>query len=273
MTHPVIVARVGDAWERVLEARELPPLHGDDDYHPNANGAYLTALVFFGTLYDRSVEGLPALGIDEDIAIELQAHADAITGAARRAPSIECPRALGVGDTLDIDFGPNAAMGWTSVETIRESVGPLTSTRGERTDAHVSVRGFTGVQTGGSAANSLGLPADVSADSLWVGSFDGHEAARGMTATIELTGLTPGDYTLEVFASRDGNDSGNGRLTRYAVGTRTLDLEVGDNQSRIARFDAVTPNARGTIAIDVSVSPEGRARFAYAGMLRVTRER
>ena len=273
MTHPVIVARVGDAWERVLQARELPPLHGDDDYHPNENGAYLSALVFFGTLYERSVEGLPALGIDEDIAIDLQAHADAITGSARRAPSIECPRELAVGDTLAIDFGPNAALGWASVETIRETVGPLTSTRGERTDAGVSVSGFTGTQTGGSAANTLGLPADVSADSLWVGSFDGHEAARDMEARIELTGLTPGEYALEFFASRDGDDGGNGRLTRYTVGARALDLEVSDNQSRTVRFDAVTPDARGAIAINVSVSPEGRARFAYAGMLRVTRER
>jgi hypothetical protein len=273
MSRPVIVAHVGDAWERVLSARELPPLHASDDYHPNENGAYLSALVFFGTLYQRSVEGLPALGIDEDIALELQGHADAITGAARRAPAIECPRVLAVGDALAIDFGPNAATGWASVETIRETLGPLTSLRGERTDARVSVRGFTGTQTGGSAVNTLGLPAEVSADSLWVGSFDGHAAARGLTAQIELTGLTPGEYALELFASRDGNDGGNGRLTRYALGARTLDLEVTDNQSRTVRFDAVTPDAGGAITIEVSVSPEGAARFAYAGMLRVTRQR
>lgn len=273
MTHPVIVAHVGDAWERVLTTRELPPLHASDDYHPNANGAYLTALVFFGTLYERSVMGLPALGVDEDIALELQGHADVITGAVRRAPSVECPRVLAVGDALAIDFGPNAVSGWASVDTIRETVGPLTSIRGERTDARVRVSGFTGTQTGGSAVNTLGLPADVSADSLWVGSFDGHAAALDLTAHVEVTGLTPGAYALELFASRDGDDGGNGRLTRYALGARTLDLEVTDNQSRIARFDAVTPDARGTISIDVSVSPSGGARFAYVGMLRVTRER
>lgn len=137
----------------------------------------------------------------------------------------------------------------------------------------MSVTGFTGTQTGGSAANSLGLPADVSADSLWVGPFDGHEAARGMTAQIEFTGFTPGQYALEFFASRDGDDGGNGRLTRYTVGARALDLEVSDNQSRTVRVDAVTPDERGTISVDVSVSHDGGARCAYAGMLRVTRQR
>lgn len=273
MARPVIVARVGDAWERVLSAGEPPRLHGDDDYHPNENGAYLSALVFFGTIYGRRAEGLPAMGIDADVVEELQATADAITGAARAAPAIECPRGLAVGDALAIDFGPDAVPGWATVDEVRETVGPLTTTAGELTDARVSVSGFTGTQTGGSAVNGLGLPGDVSADSLWVGSFDGHAAALGLAARIEVQGLLPGEYALELFASRDGDDGGNGRLTRYAVSGRALDLEVTDNRDRAVSFDAITPNAGGTIAIDVSVSPDGAARFAYAGMLRVTRRR
>lgn len=273
MERPVIVARVGDAWERVLSAGEPPRLHGDDDYHPNDSGAYLTALVFFGTLYGRRVEGLPALGIDASFVSELQAAADAITGAERAVPAIECPRGVPVGDALAIDFGPDPAPGWATVDELGETVGPLTTAGGVLTDARVSVRGFSGTQTGGSAINDLGLPATVSADSLWVGSFDGHEAALGMRAHVALEGLSPGEYTLELFASRDGDDGGNGRLTRYAVGGRALDLEVSDNRDRAATFDAVSPDADGTLDLEVSVSPDGRARFAYAGMLRLTRRR
>jgi hypothetical protein len=82
-----------------------------------------------------------------------------------------------------------------------------------------------------------------------------------------------GEYDLELFASRDGNDSGNGRLTRYAIEDRTLDLDVADNRDRTVTFDAVRPDGTGAIAIEVTVSPEGMARFAYAGSLVVTRAR
>ena len=249
----------------------------NDDYHPNENGAYLSALVFFGTLYESAVStGLPALGIDEDIALELQGHADAITGAVRRAPAIECPRVLAVGDARSRSIlGPTQPCGWASVETIRESGRP----------AHIDARRAHGharecawlhrdVQTGGSAVNSA-RPACRGQRRLalgwllrWARSRARPHGDRSSSRASRLASTR-----LSSSASRDGNDGGNGRLTRYAVGTRTLDLEVGDNQSRIARFDAVTPNARGTIAIEVSVSPEGRARFAYAGMLRITRVR
>jgi hypothetical protein len=273
MERPVVVARVGDAWERVLEGSAPLRLHGDDDYHPNDQGAYLTALVFFGTIYGRSTIGLPALGLDASVALALQEAADATTGASEPVPAIACPRALPVGDVLPIDFGPNAVAGWATVDEIRETVGPLTSADGMLTDARVSVSGFVGTQTGGSATNDLGLPADVSADSLWVGSFDGHDAALALGAEITIAGLVPGRYRLELFASRDGDDAGNGRLTRYAIAERTLDLEVSDNRARAASFDDVSPDASGAITVDVTVSPSGRARFAYAGSLRVTRTR
>lgn len=273
MERPVIVARVGDAWEQVLMDGEPPRLHGADDYHPNENGAYLAALVFFGTLYERSTVGLPALGLDAETALELQEAADAVTGATEPVPALACPRVLDVGDAVQIDFGPNAVEGWATVARVSETVGPLTSVGGERTDARVRVRGFTGVQTGGRADNTLGLPGDVSADSLWVGSFDGHAAARALRAEINVEGLAPGSYDLELFASRDGTDSGNGRLTRYDVGGRSIDLDVADNRGRTVRFEDVTVDASGAIALGVAVSPEGAARFGYVGSLVVTRVR
>jgi hypothetical protein len=271
--HPVLVAHVGDAWEHVLADGEPPRLHADDDYHPNANGAYLTALVFFGTLYGRSTIGLPSFAIDPAIARELQQAADAVTGATEPVPAIACPRVLPVGDTLPIDLGPNAVAGWATLDMVNDEAGPLVSAAGVATDAVARVRSFTGTQTGGSAVNALGLPSDVSADSLWVGSFDGHDAALALGAEITVTGLGTGLYRVELFASRDGDDTGNGRLTRYTLGDRSLDLEVSDNRDRAATFEGVTPDLDGAITIGVGVSPAGRARFGYAGSVRVTRTR
>lgn len=273
MDRPVIVARVGDAWERALGSSPPPRLHADDDYHPNANGAYLAALVFFGTIYERSTVGLPSLGVDPDLAEELQLVADETTGHTRAVPAIECPRALPVGETIAVDLGPTAATGWVAVTTVRADLTTLPSSVGTVTDTRLRARGFTGTQTGGSATNSLGLPGAVSSDSLWVGSFDGHAAALALGAQIRLERLAPGRYDVELFASRDGDDGGNGRLTRYRLGEGVRDLEVSSNRDHLARFEGVEPDASGALTIEIGVSPEGTARFGYLGALRLTRRR
>ncbi|MDQ3438851.1 MAG: SGNH/GDSL hydrolase family protein [Planctomycetota bacterium] len=55
-----LVARVGPAWERVLEQRPDLKLHTDDRSHPTPAGTYLAACVFYATLTGDSPEGLPA---------------------------------------------------------------------------------------------------------------------------------------------------------------------------------------------------------------------
>ena len=54
------VARVGPAWERVLEQRPDLELHTDDRIHPTPAGTYLAACVFYATITGDSPEGLPA---------------------------------------------------------------------------------------------------------------------------------------------------------------------------------------------------------------------
>jgi hypothetical protein len=56
----VLVARVGPAWERVLEQRPGLRLHTDDRVHPTPAGTYLAACVFYATITGDSPEGLPA---------------------------------------------------------------------------------------------------------------------------------------------------------------------------------------------------------------------
>ncbi len=266
------VAPVGDAWQRQLAGGEPPRLHADDDYHAGRAGQYLNALVIYSTIFRRRADGLvPLHGLDEATARLLQASADATTGFTRYGPLRGPPLPVEDGDGVRVDLGPLWVDGWSPLLATRTTAGPLGTVGGRDTTARVTAWGFTGVQEGGLSDNALGLEGDVSRDSLWIGSFDGHAAALGMEARVVVRGLPAGRYRVELFASRTGTDSGNGRLTRYRIGGRHVDLEVADNAGELARFEGVSPDERGEILIRVGVSPEGSARFAYVGALWVTR--
>jgi hypothetical protein len=71
----VTVAPVGDAWERELTTFGIG-LHDPDRSHPNFDGAYLSGLVLFSTIYQVPTTGLAALGRDPNTAASLQAVAD-----------------------------------------------------------------------------------------------------------------------------------------------------------------------------------------------------
>lgn len=71
----VSVAPVGDAWERELGTFGIP-LHDPDLSHPNFEGAYLSGLVLFSSIYQVRTSGLTALGRDPHTATLLQAVAD-----------------------------------------------------------------------------------------------------------------------------------------------------------------------------------------------------
>jgi hypothetical protein len=71
------VAPAGMAWEKALKNDAKLVLHSADKSHPSKTGTYLTACVFYATIFDKSPEGLPgtigALGDEE--ARKLQAIA------------------------------------------------------------------------------------------------------------------------------------------------------------------------------------------------------
>ncbi|MEM9070039.1 MAG: hypothetical protein AAGE52_16145 [Myxococcota bacterium] len=272
MFEPAVeVAPAGDAWEFQLMMGEPPQLHASDDWHAGPAGQYLNALVIYSTIYGRSASGLAPLGVDAFTAGLLQDAADAVTGADMPIPILEDPDPLPEGAILRSDLGPDTVDGWPAITSVNGSVGPVSTVMGERTRVTFRASGFLGGQTGGNPANDLGWPGDVSADTLWLGSFDGHADALGRTASTTLANVPPGEYTLELFASRDGDDVGRGRLTRYTIDGTTIDLEVADNTDRVARFDGVRPDDFGEIRIVVEVSPEGTSRFAYLGAIVVTR--
>lgn len=75
------IAPVGPAWQRALSAFPELPLHTEDRSHPNLLGSYLTACIFYATLFAESPvaltnqfrisEGVTAV-IDADKAAFLQ---------------------------------------------------------------------------------------------------------------------------------------------------------------------------------------------------------
>lgn len=272
-TRDVRVAPAGDAWEVQLSGGEPPRLHASDDYHAGPNGAYLSALVLYATIYRSETAGLvPLLTLDEATALELQASADIVSGARGRGPIAGAPLAIAPGAVLPFDFGALWVDRWRAVSATRGTIGPSAADDGTPTSVLLTTWAFDGTQDAGSRVNGLGLPGDVSRDSLWVGRFDGHAAALLLEARVVLRGLpAEGHYAIEIFASRDGNDAGNGRLTRYTIEGATRDLDVADNTDRTAVFDDVTPDSNGEVLIRVGVSPAGSARFAYIGAVRVTR--
>lgn len=266
----VTVAPCGDAWERQLAGGEPPRLHAGDDWHAGPAGQYLNALVIYQTIYEHGTRGLTPIGVDADVARELQEVAEATTGFTRPPPVLS-DRAFPVGASVRVDVGPTEADWPALTSAVSAFVGPLPADAGGDTSAAAASASFDGTQTGGLGANDLGWPADVSSDSLWVGSFDGHDAALTRLARVTLRGLPEGRYSLTLFASRTGDDGGRGRLTRYTLGSETRDLEVADNSGDTVTFETVSPDEVGELAFTVGVSPAGSGRFGYLGALVLTR--
>ncbi|MBX3269120.1 MAG: hypothetical protein KF729_02595 [Sandaracinaceae bacterium] len=272
VTSDVRVAPCGDAWELQLAGGEPPRLHAEDSWHAAAPGQYLNALVLYGTIYQSLTEGLvPLRGLDAATAAMLQASADRVTGARGRGPAFGMATALEAGDELRVDLGPDFVDGWPALTATRGTIGPLATVGGAPSSARATAWAFDGTQEGGRADNALGLPGAVSRDTLWIGSFDGHAAALRREARLVVRGLPPGRYRVELFASRDGNDGGRGRVTRFTLGAEHRDLDVADNRERVAAFEDVAPDARDELLVRVTVAPDGSSRFAYLGAVRITR--
>ena len=72
----IIVAPVGSAWLRALEKDAQLNLWEMDGIHPSKEGTYLSACVFYATIFRQSPEGLLyTAGLSEEVALALQAAA------------------------------------------------------------------------------------------------------------------------------------------------------------------------------------------------------
>lgn len=274
----VAVAPVGNAWERHLTRSNASRLHASDDYHAGALGQYLNALVLYSVIYNRSATGLGALNVDRAAAGVLQSDADAVTGKTIMGGPVVLKnlQPLATGQRVEIDFGGQSRQSppnWNNIYPERQTIANLVTSTGIKTTTGISVtQSFAGANLEGLTNNGLQWPGEASSDTFWVGSFDGHQQALAKKGQVTLTGLNPqGFYTLRLFASRTGNDNGNGRLTRYVVASQTQDVEISDNTTNVALFERIKPDANGRIDVVVSPSPSGSSRFAYLGALSIQR--
>jgi len=72
----VMVSPVGTAWQNALEKNTQLVLWQEDGSHPNMNGSYLAACVFYAVIFGESPEGLAYMaGLQEDLGYFLQSVA------------------------------------------------------------------------------------------------------------------------------------------------------------------------------------------------------
>jgi predicted esterase len=178
------------------------------------------------------------------------------------------PSSLELDREIQIDIGASSGASlnpWNNLTSISGAINNSINDQLVNTTVNIVIsNGFNGTNQNGVGINPFGIPESVTADNFWVGSFDGHEAALLETAVVTISGLEPqATYSLELFASRTGDDGGRGRLSRYSIGTEFQDLEVADNDSNSVLFENLTGNE--IINLQITVSPEGTGRFAYLG--------
>ena len=153
------------------------------------------------------------------------------------------------------------------------SVGPLASKVVDRTGTlqplSIDMKDpFDGNQTGGVVDDSI-YPTTAQQDTFWSGAFDINEAPNTQ-AVIVFGGLPPEALCkITVFASRTGDDTGRGRLGRYSIGEKYVDLDASDNTNQTAILEQITADENGELEFKITVSPDGGARFAYLGVLEL----
>lgn len=273
----IAVAPVGDAWENYLDTGGTIRLHASDDHHGGTNGKYLSSSVLYSTIYDRTVAGRTGLQAHPADAAILQTFADATTG--KTIPGGPDGVVLGPpapGASVQIDFGSaslTSTGNWNNLtDSINGTAINLIDDSGGATGVDVSVTdGFVGANTVGIAGNTLGYPGNASKDNFWTGSFTSHAEALNHPAEVTINGLDPDAvYDISLFASRTGTDSGNGRLTRYTINGQWQDLEAADNTDTEVVFQGISPEADGTLSVDIVASAAGTSRFGYLSLMKIT---
>ncbi|MEO1235403.1 MAG: PEP-CTERM sorting domain-containing protein [Planctomycetota bacterium] len=129
---------------------------------------------------------------------------------------------------------------------------------------------FTGQYRDGLEDPSLSAPASVRLDG-WTTSANTNANAQDAPGQLTLHHLTPGgEYRLELFASRPGDDNGRQRITRYLIDDLFRDLDVQDNLDQWAVFESVFADEFGRLTIDVVAAEGTLSRSADLGALRLT---
>jgi len=279
-TPPIEVglAPVGDVWEVHLNGMNPLRLHDTDDYHAGANGRYLNALVIYATIYGRATIHRTPWPPNVNDATTLQQEVDTFTGVTMPGGPNGEPvpdDGLDPGDVVLIDCGGGTtATGWNNMtDSVAGQLSDAVNTDGDTSNVDMSVsNGFVGHNTSGIAANMVGFPGTATGDSFFTGSFNDHAEALTRPAQLTISDLEPmSTYTVRIFASRTNDDGGRLRETLYEINGASQVLDASDNVSQFATFTNVQPSMRGDVVIDVSVNTNGTTRFAYVGVVELTK--
>jgi fibronectin type 3 domain-containing protein/predicted esterase len=146
---------------------------------------------------------------------------------------------------------PNAGVG---IANLKDDQGALTGYGITLLDAWAGANN-TGTTTG----NNSGVYPDNVMQSFY---YDDGGAAKRMN----ITGLSPrSKYNVIFFAGR-GNVSDN-RITRYAIGSQSVQLNAASNTTQTVQINNVTPDATGKILL--SMTKDAGAPFALIGAIQI----
>lgn len=170
----------------------------------------------------------------------------------------------GFSEPVLIDFGsPNYAA--TNSLGANESLTTIYGSLGGTSGYSVITAGWNSINTSGSTtASTASAPNSAWRDSIYV-------SGKNVVGTVTLTGLEPsGTYSIEIGASRSGNDSGYGRYTTYEiVGGAKATLDASDNTNRTVTLNGQA-DSTGQLVLKSYIDPSSSSRYGYLGWLLIT---
>ena len=112
---------------------------------------------------------------------------------------------------------------------------------------------------------------NIAKDSWYTGSYDGNAASQNEPGIFVIEGLDPTQtYRVEIFGTYDSDDDGRGRISRYTIGEEYHDLDVVNNLTDTAVFEAVQPDASGAVEVIVTAAAGTTSRFAHISAIELT---
>jgi hypothetical protein len=131
-----------------------------------------------------------------------------------------------------------------------------------------------GAKTNGSTTgDGKFFKGNVSRDYLLAGSATSHADALTKPGQVTITGLTASAlYTLEMYGSAVQSGTSSEFSTNYKAGGKTVTYLPLNNSVGVANLVGVMSDSTGKIVLDVAVTPNGTAKYAVLGGLRIVRE-
>ena len=250
-TDPTSVAVIGTEMKRVQEKMDADAYsHLQYLYDNGATSNYAPTI---------SIDSAPPNGLEVTFSVTAN-DADAWTGQG----SILIDFSVSSGTVTNPETSPVDGRYWNSIAD--PNAGSVTNALwSDGTSAAVDVvitDAFAGDTASGSG--SVLYPGEAQQDGFFVGVGSGYDDAA---AQLEIRDLDPNKtYDFTFFGSR--NSSEFDRRGDYTIGGETVTLDAYNNTDQTVSILDVSPNANGTVVIDIQKHAEGDG-FAYLNVLEI----